>query len=85
MFAIPLIGLRGLTPRPPWWVRAAALAGLLMTVLYIVLAVFPIIEVGSVKAFALKITVVVVLSNLVGVGILVAGRRRSRLVAEPGA
>jgi len=85
MFAIPLVGLRGVTPRPPWWVRTAALAGLLMTVLYIVLAVFPIIEVTSVRSFALKITVVVVLLNLLGVGILVAGRRRSRLVAEPGA
>ena len=85
MFAIPLFGLRGVTPRPPLWVRAASLAGLLMTLLYIVLAVFPIIEVTSVQSFALKITVVVVLLNLVGVGILVAGRRRSRLVAEPGA
>jgi len=85
MFAIPLIGLRGVTPRPPLWIQAASLAGLLMTVLYIVLAVFPIIEVTSVESFALKITVVVVLLNLLGVGILVAGRRRSRLVAEPGA
>jgi hypothetical protein len=67
------------------WVKAASLAGLLITLLYIVLAVFPIIEVTSVQSFALKISVVVVLLNLVGVGILVAGRRRSRLVPEPGA
>jgi len=85
MFAIPLVGLRGVTPRPPWWVKGAAVAGLLMTVLYTVLSVFPIIEVGSVEAFALKITIVVVLLNVVGVGILVAGRRRSRLAAVAGA
>lgn len=85
MFAIPLVGLRGVTPRPPLWVKGAALAGLLITLVYIVLAVFPIIPVESVAGFALKITVVVVLLNLVGVGILVAGRRRSSLVAEPGA
>jgi glutamate:GABA antiporter len=85
MFAIPLVGLRGVTPRPPWWVKAAAASGLVITVLYTVLSLFPIIQVASVAAFALKITVVIVLLNLVGVGILVAGKRRAKLVAEPGA
>ncbi len=84
MFAIPLIGLRGVTPRPPLWVQASSLAGLLITILYIVLAVFPIIDVTSVESFALKISTVVVLANLVGVGILVAARRRAALVTEPG-
>src|SRR5262245_49935682 len=82
MFAIPLFGLRGVTPAPPWWVKGAAWAGLVMTVLYTVLSLFPIIQVGSVAAFALKITLVIVLSNLAGVGILVAGKRRSQSVAE---
>lgn len=85
MFAIPLIGLRGVTPRPPWWIKAAAWSGLLITILYTVLSLFPIIQVASVGAFALKITLVVVLLNLVGVGILVAAKRRSKLVAETGA
>ena len=80
MFAIPLVGLRGVTPRPPLWVKGASLAGLLMTLLYIVLAVFPIIDVTSVQSFALKITVVVVLLNLVGIGILAAARRRPQPV-----
>ena len=84
MFAIPLIGLRGVTPRPPWWVTASAASGLVITVLYIVLSIFPIIQVASVAAFALKISVVVVLLNVVGVGILIAGKRRTRLI-EPGA
>jgi amino acid transporter len=82
MFAIPLIGLRGVTPRPPLWVKGAAGSGLLITVLYIVLSIFPIIQVASVAGFALKISVVVVLLNLVGVAILVAARRRSQSVAE---
>ena len=82
MFAIPLIGLRGVTPRPPWWVKGAAWSGLVITVLYTVLSLFPIIQVASVGAFALKITLVIVLLNLVGVGILVAARRRSNSVAE---
>jgi amino acid transporter len=82
MFAIPLVGLRGVTPRPPLWIKGAAWSGLLITVLYIVLSIFPIIRVASVAGFALKISVVVVLSNLVGVAILVAARRRSQSVAE---
>ena len=84
MFAIPLIGLRGVTPRPPWWVKGAAASGLVITVLYTVLSLFPIIQVASVAGFALKISLVIVLLNLVGVGILVAGKRRARLVAESG-
>jgi glutamate:GABA antiporter len=84
MFAIPLVGLRGVTPRPPWWIRAAALSGLLITLLYTVLSLFPIIAVASVASFALKISLVVVGLNLVGVAILVGSRRRSKLVAETG-
>ena len=84
MFAIPLVGLRGVTPRPPWWVKAASASGLVITVLYVVLSLFPIIQVASVGGFALKISAVIVLLNLVGVGILVAGKRRARLI-ETGA
>jgi len=84
MFAIPLIGLRGVTPRPPWWIKGAAASGLLITVLYTVLSVFPIIQVASVAGFALKITLVIVLLNLVGLGILVAARRRSKPVTQIG-
>jgi amino acid transporter len=77
MFAIPLVGLRGVTPRPPLWLRLASLSGLLMTVLYVVLSVFPIIKVESVAIFALKITATIVVMNLVGVGILLSARRRA--------
>ena len=56
-----------------------------MTLLYIALAVFPIIKVESVSGFALKIAAVVVVMNLVGVGILVAAQRRSSSVPEIGA
>ncbi|MEP6764905.1 MAG: APC family permease, partial [Gemmatimonadaceae bacterium] len=77
MFAIPLFGLRGVTPRPSLWLRVASTSGLLMTILYIALSVFPIIKVDSVAIFAFKIVSVIVVMNLVGVGILVAARRRS--------
>ena len=85
MFAIPIFGLRGITPRPPRWLQAAAWSGLLMTILYVVLAVFPIISVASVATFAFKVSSMIVVLNLVGVGILLAARRRSQLPAEMGA
>jgi glutamate:GABA antiporter len=82
MFAIPIIGLRGVTPRPPIWLRIASASGLAMTVLYVVLAVFPIIKVESVALFAAKISLVIVIANLVGVGILESARRRLRVGGE---
>ena len=79
MFAIPIFGLRGVSPRPPLWLKAASLSGLLMTLLYVVLSVFPIIKVESVAAFALKISAVIIVMNLVGIGILVSARRRAAI------
>jgi amino acid transporter len=77
MFAIPLFGLRGVTPKPPVWLRVASWSGLLMTLLYVALSVFPIIQVGSVAAFAIKISVVIVGANVLGAAILVSARRKS--------
>jgi amino acid transporter len=84
MFAIPLFGLRGVTPRPALWLKVASASGLAMTVLYIVLSVFPIINVASVSTFAFKIITTIVVMNLVGIGILVAARRRT-LSPQPSA
>jgi amino acid transporter len=75
MFAIPLFGLRGVSPRPPLWLRIVSASGLVMTLLYVALAIFPIISVTSVMGFAFKIALVILLANLVGIGILVSARR----------
>ncbi len=77
MFAIPLFGFRGLAQRPPLWLRALSMSGLAMTVLYLTLSIFPIIDVTSVAGFALKITLVIVGANAVGIGLLVSARRRA--------
>ena len=79
MFAIPLVGLRGVQPRPSLWLRIASVSGLVMTLLYIALSMFPIIKVENVAGFALKIASMIVVMNLVGVGILLAARRRAQL------
>jgi amino acid transporter len=77
MFAIPIFGLRGVSPRPPAWLQLVSWSGLLMTLLYIALSVFPIIKVESVLAFALKIVLLIAAMNVVGVAILVSARRRT--------
>jgi amino acid transporter len=77
MFAIPIFGLRGLAERPPLWLRALSMSGLAMTVLYLTLSIFPIIDVTSVAGFALKITLVIVGANAVGIGLLLSARRRA--------
>jgi amino acid transporter len=82
MFALPIFGLRGVRPRPPLWLQLASWSGLLMTVLYIVLSVFPIIQVESVATFALKIILLIIVMNIVGVGILMLARRRSTAAGE---
>jgi amino acid transporter len=83
MFAVPLFGLRGAAAPPPWWVRACAVSGLLMTSLYLSLSALPIIPVGSRLVFALKISGLILFTNLIGVVIYVSGRRRGR--TQPGA
>jgi amino acid transporter len=80
MFSIPLFGLRTLNPRPPWWLRIAAASGFLMTLLYVTLSVFPIIDVKSNFSFTFKITAVIIAANIVGAVIFAAARaRRERI------
>jgi glutamate:GABA antiporter len=73
MFAIPLVA-RG--ERAPAFVRIAAASGFAMTLLYVVLSAFPIIAVQNAGIFALKVSGVVIVSNLLGATVfLTAGRR----------
>ena len=76
MFAIPLAGLKEIKRHPPVWLRAASLSGFLMTLLYILLSVFPIIPVGSRLSFSSKIIGLVVLANLIGCAIFLVELRR---------
>ena len=69
MFAIPLVGLRTLKEAPPWWLKIAAASGFLMTLLYVMLSVLPIIAVQSPLIFAMKIGGMIVGANLLGLAI----------------
>ncbi len=75
LFAIPVFGLRHHASRAPVWLKIAAVAGALTTLLYIVMTIFPIVDVRSRFAFAAKIIVVTVAANLVGVLIFWIGAR----------
>jgi len=82
MFAIPLVGMRGAERKPPLWLRVAAGSGFLVTLLYVVLSIFPIIDVTSWLSFAMKISGVVIGLNVVGVGLFLAARRAGVRRAE---
>jgi len=83
MFAIPLIGLRGTTSRPPIWLKLSAGSGFLMTLLYVALSIIPIIQVESRLMFAVKIGGLIVIANILGVAIFAAvGRRRQAAQAD---
>src|SRR6185503_4997875 len=76
MFAVPLVGMKRAAQRPPAWVKVCAMSGFLMTALYVTLSVLPIIPVGSRTVFALKITGLIVVANLIGVLLYASARRR---------
>ena len=74
LFALPLVGRGTLRMRLPGWVKMVAGAGLLSSLVSLVIAVYPIVDVVSRGAFAAKICAVVAVSNGVGVLIYRAGR-----------
>ena len=74
LFALPLMGTA--RREAPWWVRAAAVSGFLMTLLYTVLSIFPIIRVGSVWGFAGKVGGLVVACNVVALVVFAMAERR---------
>jgi amino acid transporter len=71
MFAIPLAD-RASTG----WLKAAAVSGFIMTLLFVVLSILPIVQVGSALVFALKISAVIVLANLAGLAVFLGKARR---------
>ena len=63
MFAIPLAARR---EKPPLAVRVAALCGFSMTLLYVVLAIFPVVDVRNPASFAAKVGGAVAAVNALG-------------------
>ncbi len=78
MFAIPIIGLRGVDPRPPLWLRIAACSGFLMTLLNLALSIFPIVAVKNQTSFTLKVSAITVVANVAGAAIFLFAEKRRR-------
>jgi amino acid transporter len=78
LFAIPFLSPKDRGLRPGLWLRVAAVSGFLMTLLYVVLSIFPIIDVESSRGYSVKIASVVLGANLLGLIIYRAGRRSGR-------
>ena len=66
LFAIPVLARKERGLRASLGVRVAAISGFLVTLLFVVLSVFPIIHVGSVGHYSLKIAGVVLGANVLG-------------------
>ena len=77
LFAIPLAG--ALRFQMPLWLKIASAAGVLSSLISVSIAVYPIVDVVSRGTYAVKISLVVLLSNLAGAWIYRAG------AAEKGA
>ncbi|MGA7694902.1 MAG: APC family permease [Candidatus Sulfotelmatobacter sp.] len=82
LFAIPFLSPKDRGLRPRLWLRLAAVSGFLMTLLYVVLSIFPIIDVESSWVYSLKIAGMVLGANFLGWMIYRAGRRKGeRIIA----
>ena len=76
MFAIPLFA-RGTHFQLGPGLRVAAVLGFLMTLLYIALSVFPIIDVPSPAKYALKTGAVIAIANIGGILLYRVGHRKT--------
>lgn len=65
-FAIPLISAKDKGLRPRLWLRLGAATGFLVTLLFVLLSVQPVIPVASKLVYALKVITVVLAGNLLG-------------------
>ncbi len=81
LFAIPFLSPKDRGLRPRWWLRLAAVSGFLMTLVYVVLSIFPVIDVESSRGYSIKIATVVLGANVLGWILYRAGRRKGRLTA----
>ncbi len=68
MFAIPLVGARPLRMRIPTWVAVLCVIGFCATLFACATGVYPFVDVPNPIHFAIKITVTIVLTNLLGYG-----------------
>jgi amino acid transporter len=78
LFAIPIFGTAAIRSGAPIWLRIAAICGAAVSLSAIFFTVYPIIDVPSPLSFAVKIIIVTVIANALGVAIFALGQKRRR-------
>ena len=78
LFALPLLGRAAFRAGIPAWLKVAALAGLVSSLISLAIAMYPIIDVTGRFEYAAKICAVVVVANGLGVLLYRVGRQRAR-------
>jgi amino acid transporter len=81
MFAIPLAGNRKLPIKPRIWLRVVAGSGFIVTLLFVALSIFPVIDVPNPASYAWKTVAVVVGANILG-GVFYISSRQQQAMAE---
>lgn len=77
MFALPLFGRQRQILKPALWLQAASVSGFIMTAMYLVLSLFPIIDVPRPLLFTAKIGGFVLACQLAAAALFFAYRRRT--------
>src|SRR5437899_1862691 len=80
LFAIPIFARRDRGIRPALWLRLAAASGFFFTLVFVLLSIFPIIDVASRAAYSIKMVSVVLGANILG---LLIYRLGSRAAVQP--
>lgn len=78
MFALPLVGRQRKLEKPAVWLQVASGSGFLMTAMYVVLAIFPIINVPNPLMFTAKVGGFVLACQLGAAGLFYFNRRKNR-------
>jgi len=76
MFAIPLVGNRKLPIEPRIGLRVAAGSGFIVTLLFVALSIFPVIDVPNPASYAWKTVAVVVGANILGGAFYISSRQQ---------
>ncbi len=84
LFAIPLLAPKASGIRPSLALRVAAVAGFLVTLMFVALSIFPVIAVENESRYSLKIAGVVIGANVLGWIIYRTGqKKRNHAYSKP--
>ncbi len=75
IFTLPLVGASRLGLPRSGWLRAAAVSGLVLTLLFLALSAWPVVDVPDPSRFAVQVLGAVALVELVGLALYLRGRK----------